>query len=756
MSGKGFALLERLAPKGRWRPFGRDSASQNVVATHRLNTADAPERCAVAAAPGGDGAELAAVVEHLPYGLLVLSQDFRLIVRNRLYVEMLRLSEQVVRPGISLRDLIDHGAATWLHAHVSPDAAYAELMELFSRGKSAVSKDALADGRIIETSYQPMASGGWMAIYQDVTDREHYLATVQRRDTELSLQNLHFDAALDNMSHGITMYDADEKLTVINRRYFELVGIPPEKMRVGMSFHDVAVAFAEAGFFPEQSVDDVYYSRLKRKISGQGQRHVEQLPSGIILASRHQPLPNGGWVSVFEDVTDIHEAESRMMHMAHHDALTGLPNRVLFRQKLEEALARARRGSMFAVLCLDLDHFKAVNDTLGHPIGDELLRAVTDRLRAELRETDTVARLSGDEFAILQTSVNQPHDATALARRLVAVLSAPYQLSGHSVIVGASIGIAVVPTDGTDPDTLLKNADLALYKAKANGRAGHCFFAPELDANMQARRILELDLRRALDAEEFELHYQPLVDIASSAIIGFEALLRWRHPVRGQVSPADFVPLAEEIGLIVPLGEWVLRRACAEAANLPDHLKVAVNLSPAQFRRPGLIDVVVSALNAAGLPARRLELEITETLILQETEETLTTLHELRRLGVSIAMDDFGTGYSSISMLRRFPFDRVKIDRSFVADVVREGGSSAAIVRAVASLCAALGIGTTVEGVETEDQLAWLRAEGLGNAQGYLFGRPLPPSELQSLLGRREVHNGSNCAPVKIRGQRTP
>jgi diguanylate cyclase (GGDEF)-like protein len=480
--------------------------------------------------------------------------------------------------------------------------------------------------------------------------------------------------------------------------------------------------------------EEVYRKRRAQVLAGAGTRHLDQLASGVILASRHQLLPYGGWVSVFEDVTDLQRAEARITHMALHDALTGLPNRVLFRQKLEEALAAARRGNLCAVLCLDLDYFKAVNDTLGHPVGDALLRAVTERLSAQLRETDTVARLGGDEFAIIQTPFDHVSDATALAERLVELISAPYAIEGHQVVVGVSIGMAVPPVDGDDPDTLLKNADLALYRAKELGRGRYCFFEPGMDAEMQARRLLEMDLRQALAAEEFELFYQPLVDIATRRPIGFEALLRWRHPTRGLVLPSEFIPLAEEIGLIVPIGEWVLRTACAEAAGWPPGIKVAVNLSPAQFRAARLADTILEVVRESGLGRDRLELEITETVLLHDSAEMVAMLHRLREAGISIALDDFGTGYSSLSTLRRFPFSLVKIDRSFVAEVGRRGDTSGAIVRAVAGLCAALGIAATVEGVETEAQFAWLAAEGFAIAQGHLLGRPMPVAALHRQL----------------------
>jgi len=427
--------------------------------------------------------------------------------------------------------------------------------------------------------------------------------------------------------------------------------------------------------------------------------------------------------------------EQRLEHMAHHDALTDLPNRLRLRQATENELARVQRGETIAVLCLDLDHFKSVNDTLGHPAGDCLLRTVAERLRQSVRETDIVARVGGDEFAVVQVAAEQPRGAIVLADRLIETLAKPFDLDGHQVVIGTSIGIALAPSDGLDTDQLMKNADMALYRAKADGRGVSRFFEPEMDAKMQARRTLEIDLRKALVEDEFELYYQPLVNLQSDAVSGFEALLRWNHPTRGLVPPSEFIPVAEEMGLIVPLGEKILRQACTEAAGWPDDIKVAVNLSPVQFKSKTLALAVISALASSGLPPHRLELEITESVLLQDSELTLTTLHQLRALGVRIAMDDFGTGYSSLSYLRSFPFDKIKIDQSFVRDMSGKE-DSIAIVRAVAGLGKNLGMATTAEGVETQEQLRYLRQEGCTEVQGYLFSRPMPARNIRHLLER--------------------
>jgi diguanylate cyclase (GGDEF)-like protein/PAS domain S-box-containing protein len=442
-----------------------------------------------------------------------------------------------------------------------------------------------------------------------------------------------------------------------------------------------------------------------------------------------------GYLVAIVDITERRKAEARIAYMAHHDGLTNLANRELYQERLKQALEGAEAGKKrVAVLCIDLDLFKNVNDSLGHPIGDRLLRLVADRLRSQVRGNNLAARLGGDEFAIILASDVSPNEASDFAVRLIKILSASYEIDGHEVVIGASIGLAMSPGDGITSEELMRNADLALYRAKEDGGGVHRFFEHEMDRQAQRRRDMEFDLRRAFANGEFELHYQPLVDIATDRISGFESLLRWRHPEKGMISPAEFIPVAEDIGLIVSIGEWVLRDACNEAVKWPAGVKVAVNLSPVQFRSRNLVQVVISALAQSGLSPKRLELEITESLFLAETEANLAILHQLRELGVSISMDDFGTGYSSLSYLRSFPFDKIKIDRSFVKDLAKRA-DCVAIVRAISGLGRSLNITTTAEGVETIDQLDWLRAD-CNEVQGFLFSAAKPAAEVGQLLFR--------------------
>ncbi len=483
-----------------------------------------------------------------------------------------------------------------------------------------------------------------------------------------------------------------------------------------------------------ECVGDTYHSsRNWRHLRADGSE-IEVLTFGRRVAFDDRD----GYLVAVVDITERRKAEARIAHMAHHDGLTDLPNREYFQERLKQALDQAA-GKRVGVLYIDLDLFKNINDSFGHPVGDRLLKEVAARLGTTVRGANIAARLGGDEFAVILAADVSPNEASACASLLIDMLKAPYELDGQEMVIGASIGIALSPGDGVTSEELMRNADMALYRAKSDGGGVHHFFEREMDLQAQKRRDMELDLRRAFANGEFELHYQPLVSTASDRISGFESLLRWRHQDKGMISPAEFIPVAEDIGLITQLGEWVLREACAEAVKWPVDVKVAVNLSPAQFRSRNLVQVVISALARSGLSPKRLELEITESIFLAETDANLAILHQLRELGVSISMDDFGTGYSSLSYLRSFPFDKIKIDRSFVKDLALRPDCGA-IVRAISGLGRSLNITTTAEGVETEDQLDWLRAEGCNEVQGFLFSAARPAAEIAKLLadfGRR-------------------
>jgi len=665
-------------------------------------------------------------IGNMSHGLAMYGVDERLIVCNTQFLDIYGLDPEVVKPGVSHRDVLEHWLSRGGQPHQSIDTLHAERMQALSAG-TAVMRTMLSDGRVIQVSSRMTPDGGWVSAHEDVTAAE-------QAKRKLFEQNMLFDAALNNMAHGLCMLDADLRYIVWNQRYLEIFRYPPNTVRVGMHIREALEESIALGNHAGMTVDALYAEYLERLKAG-NYTQLRQLSDGRVIKIAHRPMAQGGWVATYEDVTERHKAEQSIAHMARHDALTDLPNRVLFREKMDEGLARVEAaGEAMAVLCLDLDNFKGVNDTLGHPVGDRLLRVVAERLARAVGENDTIARLGGDEFAILQ-GASAPHRAEALGRQIVTLLGQPVMIDGNEINTSVSIGIAMAPSDGTTGDHLLKCADLALYRAKAEGRNTYRFFEPDMGARIQARRMLELDLRHALQAGEFNLVYQPQVNLATNAITGMEALLRWSPAERGPVPPSEFIPLAEETGLIVPLGEWVLRHACAEAARWPGAVRLAVNLSPVQFRNRGLVTTVTQVLAATGLAPQRLELEITEAALLQDDETVHGMLHQLRAVGVRISMDDFGTGYSSLSYLRSFPFDKIKIDRSFIADLDRNR-DSAAIIRAVAELGASLGIETTAEGIETAEQLELVRRAGCTEMQGYLVSKPRPASDIADLLAR--------------------
>jgi diguanylate cyclase (GGDEF)-like protein/PAS domain S-box-containing protein len=553
----------------------------------------------------------------------------------------------------------------------------------------------------------------------------------------LLVQKQRLDTAIDNMTQGLLLFDAGERIVVCNRRYLDMYGLSEQVVKPGCSFIDLITHRRETGSF-SGDVESYRESVLRDLAQGEATELIIETTDGRNVRIVNKPLADGGWVATHEDITDRKRAEARIAHLAHYDALTDLPNRMMFRERLDEQLSWVHRGAKLAVLYLDLDHFKTVNDTLGHPVGDELLVTIAGRLRSCVRDTDLVARLGGDEFAVIQTGIEHPADVTTLVARIQNAVRQPLEFGGHHVITDTSIGIATAPEDGDEADRLLKNADLALYAAKANGRGTYQFFEPRMDAQAKARRALEFDLREAIMCGGFELHYQPIVELGRDKIVGYEALLRWMHPTRGMVPPSEFIPLAEETGLINQLGEWVLTTACREAASWPHHIRIAVNVSPVQIKSPGLVLNVVRILAESGLHAQRLELEITETVLIQDDEATLTVLHNLRDLGVRVAMDDFGTGFSSLSYLHRFPFDKIKIDRCFIKNLPDDKGS-VATTKAIIGIAKAREITTTAEGVETQDQREMLRRLGCDQIQGYLISAARPASEIGVFLGRAEV-----------------
>jgi diguanylate cyclase (GGDEF)-like protein/PAS domain S-box-containing protein len=662
---------------------------------------------------------LDAALNNMRQGLQMYDANGSVVLTNQKYLKMYGLPPNAANREWTIRDVLHLRKSVGTLAE-DPD----QFLKTIDHGKVEARVVQLPDGRKILVTNAPVPDGGWVSTHDDITESK-------RREASFRL-------LFESNPLPMWVYDIDTfRFLAVNDAAVAHYGFSRERF----------LAMTVADIRPVE--DRERLAQFVRSTPGtqEGEelwRHRKADGTEIEVAIYSRALRYEGRAAVLVAIRDVTEqrraemerarSEERITHLAHHDMLTDLPNRLLFSERLDQALARVHRGERLAVLYLDLDDFKCINDTLGHPIGDELLKAVADRLRNCVREIDTLARLGGDEFAIVQASLEQPSDAAALATRIRETIRAPYLLDGHKVEVDVSIGIAVAPNDGIERDELLKNADMALYGGKTAGRGMYCFFEPEMNERMKARLELERDLRRALVGGEFELFYQPLVNVQDNEkISGFEALLRWRHPERGMIAPSEFISIAEEIGVIVPLGEWVLRTACAEAATWPDDIKIAVNLSPAQLTGHNLVQLVISSLASSGLPARRLELEITELVLMQNTFATLDTLHQLRELGVRIAMDDFGTGHSSLSYLLSFPFDKIKIDRCFIKGLPDEN-NCLAIVRAIAGLASSLHMTTTAEGVETESQLEMVKALGCTEMQGYIFSPPRPAGEISRLF----------------------
>jgi diguanylate cyclase (GGDEF)-like protein/PAS domain S-box-containing protein len=682
---------------------------------------------------------LADAIENLPLGIVVFDDKREVVFCNRRYTEIYGFTAEQVKPGTPISTLIKH--RLHLGLKVRP-----ELEEFVRRclGKALVPGTAVQefkDGRIIAHTVYPMPGGGGMSTHEDITGREEIGTRLKaqidlgkQQEEALRIANLQFDTAINNMSQGLCFFDADRRLIVCNDRYVEMYDLPRDRVGPGTPLSEIVDMRFAAGSFPAMTRQEYLEWRGKVAVSAEPTDSIVELRNGRTIKIRHRPMPDQGWVATHEDITEQRQSEVKIEYMAHHDALTDLANRVLLHERLDQALLRqVNNADMVAVHHLDLDQFKAVNDTFGHPAGDDLLKIVADRLRGLVRPTDTIARMGGDEFVIVQAPITDPAQATSLAQSIVELIGEPFDINGNQAVIGASVGIAIGPGDGSTSDNLLRNADLALYRAKGDGRGTFRFFEPAMDLQMQTRRVLEQDMRRALPAGEFELYFQPVVNLTTNDVSGFEALIRWNHPDKGLIAPATFIPLAEEIGFIVPLGEWVIRQACATAALWPNDFHVAVNVSAAQFRSPRLLQVIVAALANSGLRPTRLEIEITETVLMHEKDTALAVLHQLRGLGVRIAMDDFGTGYSSLSYLQCFPFDKIKIDRSFVQDIA-DNANSLNIVRAVAALAKGMGMTTTAEGVETRAQLDSITSEGCTEMQGFLFSRPVPAREIEQWL----------------------
>ncbi|HZE52959.1 MAG TPA: EAL domain-containing protein [Bradyrhizobium sp.] len=668
-------------------------------------------------------------LNNMTQGLVLYDASARVVVCNQRYIDMYGLSTDIVKPGTYFYDIVRRRKETGSFKG-SVDEFCSTVLGNVAQGKVTKSILESADGRAVRIVNRPLPQGGWVATMEDIT--EHRLLEQERDRNYAFLRQI-----IDHIPSQITVKDVRDRRYVLVNRVAEI--------QFGLS-NDAIVGRTACDLFPTVLAERIERDDDESLQSADGllldEHRWESKASGNLFITskriviRDQAGEPRYIINVVEDVTDRRRADEKIAHLAHYDALTDLPNRVLFREQVERELKRTKRDEQFALLYIDIDEFKGINDSLGHHVGDELLKVVATRLRSCIRESDLVARLGGDEFAVIQTNAGNVADVVEFVTRIHEAIRQPYQCLGHQLSTDASIGIALAPRDGTDLDQLIKNADLAMYGAKADGRRTHRFFEPAMDARAKAQLTMQQDLRQALVDGGFEIHYQPVVDLGNDVVTGCEALLRWRHPERGMISPAEFIPVAEDTGLIVELGEWVLRTACAEAASWPDHVRLAVNVSPVQLKCPTLGLKIASALAASDLPASRLELEITEAVLIRDDEAALAILHQLRTIGVRIALDDFGTGYSSLSYLKRFPFDKIKIDRSFVSDIAEIDGSSA-IVQAVVNIAASRNMTTTAEGVETQQQKERLRALGCTEMQGYLFSAAKPGPDVRILLDPR-------------------
>jgi diguanylate cyclase (GGDEF)-like protein/PAS domain S-box-containing protein len=660
----------------------------------------------------------------MAHGLCIFDRDMRLVVCNEQYAEMYGLRPEQILPGTTLRSVLEARVSAGLVPGDANQYIRSRLAKV-SQCDAHCAENDLSDGRVYAVSHHPMPDGGWVATHIDVTEQ-------RRAERQLGETKQFLDSIIEHIPVAIVVKDATtRKYILVNRAFETMLGIPRSEL-LGRTTFDIhrpkdAKNVDDADTEAIQNSDRVSYNELE----------VDTLLRGARLQATHRIVIKNNQgdakvlITVIEDATERKKAEQRIAFLAHHDPLTGLANRAALAQKIEEAAARQRRrNEPFSVLLLDLDRFKEVNDTLGHPAGDTLLTEVAMRLKSLLRETDVLARLGGDEFAIIQAGESDPRGAAQmLAERILEFLGKPFAIDGGEINIGTSIGIALAPEHGTGSGELLKMADLALYRTKSAGRNGYSFFDPEMSELASARQEIENDLRRAIQQNELELHYQPILNAKTRKISSVEALVRWRHPTKGLLFPDLFVPLAEETGLIAQIGDWVLRKACADAVAWPDDVKVAVNLSLVQFRKTKLADTVMRALVDSGLRPERLELEITETALIESAAECLPALRQFKSLGITIVLDDFGTGYSSLSQLAMFPFDRIKIDKSFTQNLTKRS-ECAAIISATLTLAQSLDIATTAEGVETVDQYRVLRLAGVTSVQGYLFKRPGPVSEL--------------------------
>lgn len=737
------------------------AVNQSLVELTRLEQA-------IARAAGLDGESGAGEV-NLRYQILlgradVLSsgQSAEFVRRSSEYVTIVReLQAALEAAGPFIEKIDEPGSVRELDRILSPlDTRLAHLASAARQFGDQLNSEDQRELRRLHQLYTSVAGGlvfcGFMLIILlswnnrllgrahrelgNLTEELRSVSDAQR------VQNQRFQAALKNMSQGLCLADGAGQLVICNERFREMFGISEDALASAPTPNQLVEQSANRSM--TSALYNIYSHQASAIRDGRSVSFVQEQPGGNAFSVHHVALADGGWLATYEDITERRRAELQIVRMAHHDSLTDLANRGLFNRRLHGALNDAADGDLsLAIFFIDLDGFKDVNDTLGHHFGDQVLRAVAARLQSCVRSGGLIARLGGDEFGILLPPTDEVVDYAAVASRIIQCIGEPYVIDGHEVVVGVSIGIAEAKGERCEPEQLLRHADLALYDVKTSGKGAYRFFEQSLDEQLKERTQLEADLRKAVLNGELEAFYQPAIETTSGRVSGFEALARWHHPVRGMVPPSQFIPIAEETGLIGAIGEWVLRQACIEASSWPKDVKVAVNVSAHQFRDRGLAETVSDVLIESGLCPSRLELEITETVVLQRNEENIAILHALRKLGIRIAMDDFGTGYSSLSYLLGFPFDKIKVDRSFV-ERVSKGRDGRAIVQLICEFGNKIGIVTSAEGVETEDQIAFLRSIGCKEMQGFYFSKPMRSSDVIPYLTTHSAPQGGARTPT--------
>ena len=697
--------------------------------------------------------QLRDAINQIPQAVALFDADERLIICNDAFRAFYGLTPEQSQRGTSCWSILERGLELGFRPADSENITSDRITRFVSEHGSWRGVVQVRDGRFIHTIHEPLQSGGWITIQDDVTEQRRHEDEELARLNEAQAQSMRFNAAIDNMKHGLSMFDADRRLVVCNETFVQLYQLPRHLSEPGTPFIEIFRHRHSVGMTPEGIDFETGYATIGRLIDNAGSINAPStMASGRVIMVNHQPLADGGWLSTHEDITEQHRNAETIRYLAHHDSLTGLANRATFLEAMAEAEARIDDGELLAVICIDLDRFKEINDTLGHAVGDAVLTGVSKRLRAVLDERGLTARLGGDEFAALIGPLESPAEALELARTLMETLQAPLTVGNASISCGASCGIALAPQHGHDAQTLMRCADLALYRAKAESPGYFCLFESRMDVAQRRRQAIEHGLRCAVQNRSITLMYQPLVSLESGRVACCEALMRWQSPDLGMVAPSEFIPVAEETGLIRDLGVWALEAACTEATRWPCHVRVAVNVSPVQFHGDDLVEHVTWALVRSGLEPSRLELEITESLFLADDAHNLEVLHKLRDLGVRIALDDFGTGYSSLAYMLKFPFDKVKIDRAIVSTIA-EKPETVAMVTAIVDLCRGFEMRTVAEGIETEEQLAEVKAHGCDEVQGYIFSPPLPQSAIVELLRRKQVP-ASRQAPSRPQAKR--